>query len=57
MTSQIIGALVRALLASLGGASLASDAQVDQIVGAAAVLATVAWSIWQKYDAEKAASK
>ena len=54
MTSQIIGSLVRALLASLGGASLASEGQIDQIVGALAVLVTVAWSVWQKYAAQKA---
>jgi hypothetical protein len=50
MTSQIVGSLVRAILASLGGASLASDGQIDQIVGALAVLVTVAWSVWQKYQ-------
>lgn len=52
MTSQIVGALVRALLASLGGASMASDNEVDQIVGAIAVLVTVGWSIYQKYQAQ-----
>jgi hypothetical protein len=55
MTTQIIGSLVRALLASLGGASLASEGQIDQIVGALAVLVTIGWSIWQKYSAQKAA--
>jgi hypothetical protein len=55
MTTQLIGGIVRAVLASLGGASLASDGQIDQIVGALAVLVTVAWSVWQKYQASKAA--
>jgi hypothetical protein len=50
MTTQLIGGIVRAVLASLGGASLASDGQIDQIVGALAVLVTVAWSVWQKYQ-------
>lgn len=53
MTTQIIGALVRALLASLGGASLASESQIDQIVGALAVLVTIGWSIYQKYQASR----
>jgi hypothetical protein len=50
MTTQLIGGIVRAVLASLGGASLASEGQIDQIVGALAVLVTVAWSVWQKYQ-------
>ena len=54
MTTQIVGALVRALLASLGGASLASEGQIDQIVGALAVLITVIWSIWQKVQTQQA---
>jgi hypothetical protein len=50
MTTQLIGGIVRAVLASLGGASLASEGQIDQIVGALAVLVTVAWSVWQNYQ-------
>lgn len=57
MTAQILGSLVRAVLAALGGASLVSDGQIDQIVGALAVLVTVAWSIWQKYSAQQTAPK
>ena len=53
MTAQIVGALVRALLASLGGAALASDSDIDQIVGAVSVLVTVAWSIYQKVQASR----
>jgi hypothetical protein len=54
MTTQIAGALVRAALQAAGGASLVSDSQTDQIVGAVAVIVTVAWSVYQKYQAEKA---
>lgn len=55
MTTQIIGSLVRAALASAGGASLVSDNQIDQIVGATAVIVTVVWSVYQKYSAQQAA--
>ena len=51
--APVIGGIVRALLASLGGAALASDSDIDQIVGAVSVLVTVAWSIWQKYEASR----
>lgn len=54
MTPQIIGAILRAILASIGGAGLASDNDVEQLSGAVAVLVTVAWSIYQKYEAKKA---
>ena len=54
MTTQIVGSLVRALLASMGGASLVSDSQTDQIIGAVGVLVSVAWSVYQKYQAQRA---
>ena len=54
MTPQIVGSLIRALLASLGGASLVSDSQTDQIIGAVGVLVSVAWSVYQKYQAQRA---
>ena len=55
MRGQIIGSLVRALLASLGGAALVSDAQIDQVIGAIGVLISVGWSIWSKYQAQGSA--
>ena len=51
--TPIIGGIVRALLASLGGAALASESDIDQIVGAVSVLVTVAWSIYQKVQASR----
>lgn len=52
MTTQIVGGVLRALLAAAPGAII-SDGEVEQIVTAVAVLVTVAWSIWQKYDASR----
>jgi hypothetical protein len=53
MTAQIVGAVIRAGLQMLGGASLASDSQVEQIAGAVTIVGTVVWSIWQKHVADK----
>ena len=53
MTTQIVGGVLRALLAAAPGAII-SDGEVEQIVTAVAVLVTVAWSIWQKVQARKA---
>lgn len=55
MKAQILGAAVRAALQAMGGASLVSDSEVSQAIGAATVLATVAWSVYQKYQAQQAA--
>lgn len=49
MTTQLIGGLVRAVLAMAGG-SLLDESQTEQIIGALAVLVTVIWSAWQKYQ-------
>lgn len=54
MTAQIVGAVIRAGLQMAGGASLASDNEVEQIAGGIAIVVTVAWSIYQKYAANKA---
>lgn len=52
MTPQILGAIVRAALQLGGGAALVSDDEINQIVGAAVVLGSLAWSIYQKYQAK-----
>ena len=51
--TPVIGGILRALLASLGGAALASESDIEQIVGAVSVLVTVAWSIYQKIAASR----
>ena len=53
MTTQIVGGVLRALLAAAPGAII-SDGEVEQIVTAVAVLVTVAWSVYQKIQANKA---
>lgn len=57
MTAQIVGSLLRAGLAAYGGANVASDSDINQIAGAVAVIVTVAWSIYSKYQASKAPAK
>ncbi len=57
MTPEIIGSIVRTLLATLGGIlvtkGLADESTVSQIVGGGVGLATLVWSIWQKKAAKK----
>ena len=52
MTPEMIGGIVRALLASLGG-WLVSAGYIDQStlqagIGAVVTLVTIGWSIWAK---------
>ena len=54
MTSQIAGAFIRAALQAAGGSALVSDDHLNQAIGAATVLVTVAWSVYQKYAAQQA---
>lgn len=57
MLKLIIGALVRNSAANVGGAivasGLATGDQVATATGAAVSLATVAWSIFQKWKSKK----
>ena len=54
MLIQSIGTILRALLAAYGGSALLSDTELEQAVGAAAVLVTIAWGVYQKYQAREA---
>jgi hypothetical protein len=58
MAATIIGSLIRAALLSLGtlGVSVGDD-QIQQLSGAIAVIGSVAWSIYQKYQAKAAVEK
>ena len=55
MTAQIIGGLLRALLAATPG--LVSNDEITQLASAGAVIVTAAWSAWQKYQANKVTQK
>lgn len=61
MTPEIIGSIVRTLAATIGGIlitkGIADESTVNQLVGGAVALATLAWSIWQKKTAKKTAKK
>ena len=52
MIPQIIGGILRAVMAAYGGRlveqGMLTDQQLTQGVGAVIVLVTIAWSIWQK---------
>ena len=50
--ARVIGAVVRAVLVALGGASL-SDDTISNVIGAVLVIAGVAWSIYEKYTSEQ----
>jgi ABC-type nickel/cobalt efflux system permease component RcnA len=56
MTPEIIGGIVRTVIASVGGALVAAGyvgtddlENATSIVGAIVVAVTGGWSIWQKY--------
>lgn len=57
MDSAMIGGLVRAVVAALGGGMVASgvatDSELTAIAGAIAALVAGAWSIWVKYRAKR----
>lgn len=59
MNATMIQAIIRHLLTTVGGGFLASwglsGTTLDAAVGAVATLAGVAWSLWEKRKAEKAA--
>lgn len=52
MTNEEVAGVLRALLAGLGGAAVASGKAdpmtVETIVGAASVLGAAGWSLWAK---------
>lgn len=56
MTPEIIGSIIRSLLTSFGGVLVTSgyinSDQLNSLSGAAVILVTLAWSIWQKTRAE-----
>jgi ABC-type uncharacterized transport system permease subunit len=55
MTVTIAAALIRHLLTIAGvTGTLVSDGQITQMVSAATVLGSAAWSIYQKVAAERA---
>lgn len=57
MILQIIGSIVRTILAAYGGklveSGLISSDQLTQAIGAIIFFLTLAWSMWQKYRATK----
>ncbi len=52
MIAQIIGGIVRAVMAAYGGRlveqGMLTDQQLTQGIGAVLVLITIGWSVWQK---------
>ena len=58
MDTSMIGGIIRALLAALGGGLLTSGVvssdDLNIVAGAVATLVAAAWSIYQKYRANKA---
>ncbi len=53
MILQIIGGIIRAVLAAYGGklveSGYMSGDDLNQIIGAVLVLVTIGWSVWQKH--------
>lgn len=48
-----IAPTVRAVLQVFGGAGIATDNNVNQVVGAVTVLATIVWSIYEKQKSDR----
>lgn len=49
MNTAMIAGILRAILAAIGGGTLAvSDSEISAIVGALVTLATIGWSIYEK---------
>lgn len=44
---------IRAILQVFGGSQIATDSNVNQVVGAVTVLGTIAWSIYEKHKNDK----
>jgi hypothetical protein len=53
---QAIGVIVRQILGYAGFAGTLSDDEFNRLVGALAMLVTIGWSLWQKYQAAQAAA-
>lgn len=57
LVAMIIGSLVRTAVVAassyLGAKGLADESTVNTIVGAAGVVGTGLWSIWQKFNVAK----
>lgn len=52
--TAILGGIVRAVLAYAGGTQAVSDNDVEQVIGALALLASIAWSVYQKVNVRDA---
>ncbi len=52
MTPEQIAGMIRALVAGIGGAAVASGAAdaaaVESVAGAAAIIGAAGWSVWSK---------
>lgn len=53
MSAKYVGAIIRTLLAAVGGAGIMSEGDTEQLAGAVVTLATGLWSLWQKRQAER----
>ena len=53
LVSSVVGAIVRALLVSLGATGMVDDDQVNQIVGAVSTAIGIGWSVYQKWRTHK----
>lgn len=55
--ARVIGSIVRTTLIAAGGGTLFSDDEIEQLVGAALLIAGAAWSLYEKYATSQAAEK
>lgn len=56
ITSDIIGGVVRAIVAAAAGAGLVSPDGVEQLAGALVIVVVAIWSGFQKYSTKKGKS-
>jgi hypothetical protein len=49
--TQVIAAVIRHTLAAFGVAGAVSDDEISRLLGALAVVVSIGWSVWQKYQA------
>lgn len=54
MTPQIVGLILRHALGAAGAIGWVSDSEAEQLAGALALIVSIGWSIFQKYQASKA---
>jgi hypothetical protein len=54
--TQVLAAIVRHVLAAFGVAGAVSDDEISRLLGALAVIVSIGWSVWQKYQAAQAAA-